>query len=276
MCHNVKKKNKENMDLTNVYIGFALATFAGLSTGIGSLLGLYSKFENKRLLSLALGFSAGVMIYVSFMELLLLSFDSLGGIYGDTYGKLIGVTSFIAGLLIMLFIDQLFDHHSIADFISRSSNKEESLLIRTGVFSAIALAIHNFPEGFATFTAAVYDPAVGVTLATAIAIHNIPEGLAVSVPIYYATKSKSKAFWISFASGLAEPLGAVIGFLIFRTVYNEALFGISFALCAGIMIYVALNELLPVSKEYGKPSDPIMGVTAGIIVMAISLILMYA
>ena len=276
MCHNVKKKNKENMDLTNVYIGFALATFAGLSTGIGSLLGLYSKFENKRLLSLALGFSAGVMIYVSFMELLLLSFDSLGGLYGDTYGKLIGVTAFIAGLLIMLFIDQLFDHHSIADFISRSSNKEESLLIRTGVFSAIALAIHNFPEGFATFTAAVYDPAVGVTLATAIAIHNIPEGLAVSVPIYYATKSKSKAFWISFASGLAEPLGAVIGFLIFRTVYNEALFGISFALCAGIMIYVALNELLPVSKEYGKPSDPIMGVTAGIIVMAISLILMYA
>ena len=276
MCHNVKKKNKENMDLTNVYIGFALATFAGLSTGIGSLLGLYSKFENKRLLSLALGFSAGVMIYVSFMELLLLSFDSLGGLYGDTYGKLIGVTSFIAGLLIMLFIDQLFDHHSIADFISRSSNKEESLLIRTGVFSAIALAIHNFPEGFATFTAAVYDPAVGMTLAIAIAIHNIPEGLAVSVPIYYATKSKSKAFWISFASGLAEPLGAVIGFLIFRTVYNEALFGISFALCAGIMIYVALNELLPVSKEYGKPSDPIMGVTAGIIVMAISLILMYA
>lgn len=276
MCHNVKKKNKENMDLTNVYIGFALATFAGLSTGIGSLLGLYSKFENKRLLSLALGFSAGVMIYVSFMELLLLSFDSLGGLYGDTYGKLIGVTAFIAGLLIMLFIDQLFDHHSIADFISRSSNKEESLLIRTGVFSAIALAIHNFPEGFATFTAAVYDPAVGMTLAIAIAIHNIPEGLAVSVPIYYATKSKSKAFWISFASGLAEPLGAVIGFLIFRTVYNEALFGISFALCAGIMIYVALNELLPVSKEYGKPSDPIMGVTAGIIVMAISLILMYA
>ena len=264
------------MDLTNVYIGFALATFAGLSTGIGSLLGLYSKFENKRLLSLALGFSAGVMIYVSFMELLLLSFESLVGLYGHTYGQLIGVTAFIAGLLMMLFIDQLFDHHSIADFISRSSNKDESLLVRTGLFSAIALAIHNFPEGFATFTAAVYDPTVGVTLATAIAIHNIPEGLAVSVPIYYATKSKTKAFWISFASGLAEPLGALIGFLIFRTVYNEALFGVSFALCAGIMIYVSLNELLPVAKEYGKPSDPIIGVTAGIIVMAISLILMYA
>ncbi len=264
------------MDSNNILIGFALATFAGLSTGIGSFLGLYSKFENKRLLSLALGFSAGVMIYVSFMELLLLSFDSLGGLYGDVFGKLVGVISFIMGLSIMFFIDQLFDHHSIADFISRSSNKDESLLVRTGVFSAFALAIHNFPEGFATFTAAVYDPTVGATLAIAIAIHNIPEGLAVSVPIYYATKSKSKAFWLSFASGLAEPVGELIGFLIFITVYNDALFGISFAFCAGIMIYVSLNELLPVAKEYGKPSDPIIGVTAGMIVMAISLILLYA
>jgi len=259
------------MDSNNILIGFALATFAGLSTGIGSFLGLYSKFENKRLLSLALGFSAGVMIYVSFMELLLLSFDSLGGLYGDIFGKLVGVISFIMGLSIMFFIDQLFEHHSIADFISRSSNKDESLLVRTGVFSAFALAIHNFPEGFATFTAAVYDPTVGATLAIAIAIHNIPE-----VPIYYATKSKSKAFWVSFASGLAEPVGALIGFLIFSTVYNDALFGISFAFCAGIMIYVSLNELLPVSKAYGKPSDPIIGVTAGMIVMAISLILLYA
>ena len=250
------------MELNNIYLGFALATFAGLSTGIGSGIALFTRSFNKRFLAIALGLSAGIMIYVSFVELMQLSFDSLTAIYGLSFGKLITVTGFVVGLLLMLLIDQLFDHHSIADFISRSEDKNESALIKAGVFSAIALAIHNFPEGFATFTATVYDPAIGFTLATAIAVHNIPEGIAVSVPIYYATKSKRKAFFISFLSGLAEPIGALIG--------------ISFAFCAGIMIYVALNELLPVAKEYGEPSDTIIGVTIGMIIMAISLIMMYA
>ena len=264
------------MELNNIYLGFALATFAGLSTGIGSGIALFTKFSNKRFLAIALGLAAGIMIYVSFIEMMQLSFESLAGIYGLTFGKLISVTGFVVGLLLMLLIDQLFDHQSIADFIARSEDENESVLIKAGVFSAIALAIHNFPEGFATFTATVYDPAIGFTLATAIAVHNIPEGIAVSVPIYYATRSKRKAFFISFLSGLAEPLGALIGFLIFKTVFNEALFGISFALCAGIMVYVALNELLPVAKDYGEPSDAIIGVTIGMIIMAISLIMMYA
>jgi len=264
------------MELNNIYLGFALATFAGLSTGIGSGLALFTSSFNKRFLAIALGLSAGIMIYVSFVELFQLSFESLMSIYGQNFGKLITVTGFVVGLLLMLLIDQLFDHQSIADFISRSEDKNESALIKAGIFSAIALAIHNFPEGFATFTATVYDPAIGLTLASAIAVHNIPEGIAVSVPIYYATKSKRKAFYISFLSGLAEPFGALIGFLIFRTVFNEALFGISFAFCAGIMVYVALNELLPVAKEYGEPSDTIIGVTIGMIIMAISLIMMYS
>src|SRR6056300_321576 len=235
------------MELNNIYLGFALATFAGLSTGIGSGIALFTKISNKRFLAIALGLSAGIMIYVSFMEMMQLSFESLSLIYGHNFGKLISVTGFVVGLLLMLLIDQLFDHQSIADFIARSENKNESSLIKAGVFSAIALAIHNFPEGF-----------------------------AVSVPIYYATKSKKKAFFISFLSAFAEPVGALIGFLIFRTVFNEALFGISFALCAGIMVYVALNELLPVAKDYGEPSDAIIGVTIGMIAMAVSLIMMYA
>ena len=235
------------MELNNIYLGFALATFAGLSTGIGSALALFTRSFNKRFLAIALGLSAGIMLYVSFVELMQLSFESLTSRYGLNFGKLITVTGVVVGLLLMLLIDQLFDHQSIADFISRSEDKNESVLIKAGVFSAIALAIHNFPEG-----------------------------IAVSVPIYYATKSKRKAFYISFLSGLAEPMGALIGFLIFRTVFNEALFGISFAFCAGIMVYVALNELLPVAKEYGEPSDTIIGVTIGMIIMAISLIMMYA
>ena len=172
------------MELNNIYLGFALATFAGLSTGIGSGLALFTRSFNKRFLAIALGLSAGIMIYVSFVELMQLSFESLMAIYGQNFGKLITVTGFVVGLLLMLLIDQLFDHQSIADFISRSEDKNESALIKAGIFSAIALAIHNFPEGFATFTATVYDPAIGLTLASAIAVHNIPEGIAVSVPIY--------------------------------------------------------------------------------------------
>ena len=198
------------MELNNIYLGFALATFAGLSTGIGSALALFTRSFNKRFLAIALGLSAGIMLYVSFVELMQLSFESLTTIYGLNFGKLITVTGFVVGLLLMLLIDQLFDHQSIADFISRSEDKNESVLIKAGVFSAIALAIHNFPEGFATFTATVYDPAIGFTLATAIAVHNIPEGIAVSIPIYYATKSKRKAFYISFLSGLAEPMGCLL------------------------------------------------------------------
>jgi ZIP family zinc transporter len=263
------------MDINNVIIGFVLATLAGLSTGIGSLMGIFSKLDNTRFLSLSLGFSAGVMIYVSFVELLQLSFNSLNEIFGFRFGALVSVTAFIMAILIMLFIDQLFDNRSIGDFVSSSTkNKKQGHLLRTGIFSALALAIHNFPEGFATFTAALYDPAIGVTLAIAIAIHNIPEGIAVAVPIYFATKSKKKAFWISLLSGIAEPIGALMGYLIFRSFINEAVFGITFAFCAGIMVYVALNEQLPVSREYGKPSDPIIGVSVGMIVMAVSLILM--
>ena len=133
------------MELNNIYLGFALATFAGLSTGIGSALALFTRSFNKRFLAIALGLSAGIMLYVSFVELMQLSFESLTTIYGLNFGKLITVTGFVVGLLLMLLIDQLFDHQSIADFISRSEDKNESVLIKAGVFSAIALAIHNFP-----------------------------------------------------------------------------------------------------------------------------------
>jgi ZIP family zinc transporter len=142
-----------------------------------------------------------------------------------------------------------------------------------GVFSALAIAIHNFPEGLATFIGALHDPTLGVSIAVAIAIHNIPEGIAVSVPIYYATQSKRKAFNYSFLSGFAEPVGAVVGFFLFQTLFNDATFGLIFASVAGIMVYISLDELLPTAEEYGEHHVAIMGLVAGMIVMAASLVL---
>ena len=142
-----------------------------------------------------------------------------------------------------------------------------------GLFSALAIAIHNFPEGLATFTAALTDPALGISIAVAIAIHNIPEGVAVSVPIYYATKSRSKAFWISLLSGLAEPVGAIIGFVILRPFLNETILGVIFGAVAGIMVYISLDELLPTASQYGKHHIAIGGLIAGMAIMAVSLLL---
>jgi zinc transporter, ZIP family len=156
---------------------------------------------------------------------------------------------------------------------SKDNKNEDSRLLRMGLFSALAIAIHNFPEGLATFMGALNDPALGVSIAVAIAIHNIPEGIAVSVPIYYATKSKKKAFWLSFLSGLSEPVGAIIGFFILRSIFNDVTFGILFASVAGIMVYISLDELLPTAEEYGEHHIAIGGLIAGMVVMALSLLL---
>jgi ZIP family zinc transporter len=142
-----------------------------------------------------------------------------------------------------------------------------------GVFSALAIAIHNFPEGLATFMTGINDPALGISIAVAIAIHNIPEGLAVSAPIFYATKSRKKAFVYSFLSGLAEPVGALIGYFVLRSFFTETTFGFIFSSVAGIMVYISLDELLPTAEEYGEHHLAIGGLIAGMIVMAVSLIL---
>jgi ZIP family zinc transporter len=142
-----------------------------------------------------------------------------------------------------------------------------------GAFSALAIAIHNFPEGLATFAVALSDPALGISIAIAIAIHNIPEGISVSVPIYYATGSKKKALFYSFISGLAEPFGALIGYFVLRSFFNDMVFGFLFGTVAGIMVYISIDELLPTSRKYGKEHQEIYGFIAGMGVMAVSLLL---
>jgi ZIP family zinc transporter len=263
----------------NVLFALGLTVFAGLSTGIGSLIGFMSKKFNPRFLTVALGFSAGVMIYVSMIEIFVKARDSLSITYGDKMGYVWTTVAFFVGIAVIALIDKLIPSYenphemNVEQKIEDSSDDQKQRLMRMGVFSALAIGIHNFPEGLATFMSGLTDPTLGISIAVAIAIHNIPEGLAVSAPIFYATKSRKKAFILSFLSGLAEPIGALIGYFILRSIFNDAMFGMIFASVAGIMVYISLDELLPTAEEYGEHHLAIGGLIAGMAVMAVSLLL---
>ncbi len=262
-----------------ILFALSLTIFAGLSTGIGSLIGFLSKRFNPKFLSGALGFSAGVMIYVSLVEIFFKAKDSLTAVYGEKTGYWVTIIGFFAGIAIIAIIDRLIpsyeNPHEIKNFSPEQDKDsvDSGRLMRMGLFSALAIAIHNFPEGLATFMSAMADPALGISIAVAIAIHNIPEGLAVSAPIYYATKSRKKAFIYSFLSGVSEPVGALLGYFLLRTVFNESMFGIIFSAVAGIMVYISLDELLPTAEEYGEHHIAIFGLIGGMAVMAVSLVL---
>ncbi len=277
----------------NVFFAFSLTLFAGLATGIGSFLAFFSRRDNASFLSTSLGFSAGVMIYVSFVEILSKSQEALSSYFGKTAGEWAAVGAFFLGIFIIALIDHFVpeyenphevrsdqrlaelkeDHFSFKKDKNNEDKAENLHLRRMGLFSALAIAIHNFPEGLATFASALNDPALGVSIAIAIALHNIPEGISVSVPLYYATGSKKKAFIYSFVSGLAEPVGAVIGYFLFRSFFNDFVFGVLFGVVAGIMVYISIDELLPTSRKYGKAHQEIYGFIAGMGVMAVSLVL---
>lgn len=262
-----------------VLFAFGLTLFAGLSTGIGSAIAFFTKRTNKKFLSVALGFSAGVMIYVSFAEILVHAREELVGELGVRLGNWINVIAFFGGILVIAIIDKLVPSYEnpheirLVEEMKSDVDHQNRKLIRMGLFTALAIAIHNFPEGIATFAAALTDPAIGIAIAIAIAIHNIPEGIAVSVPIYFATGNKKKAFTLSFLSGIAEPVGAIIGYLILMPFLNPMVMGILFAAIAGIMVFISLDELLPTSREFGEHHLSIYGLIAGMVVMAISLLL---
>ncbi len=268
------------MDWYAILFAFGLTLFAGLATGIGSAIAFFARTTNTRFLSISLGFSAGVMIYVSLVEIFSKAKISLTEVLGKVPGYWVTVGSFFAGIFLIAVIDRLIPEMENPHELKRIEDAEhpseafkKKKLLRMGMFSALAIGIHNFPEGLATFTAALQEPALGIAIAVAIAIHNIPEGIAVSVPVYYATGNKKKAFWLSFLSGLAEPVGGIIGFLILLPFLNDVIFGVLFAAVAGIMVFISIDELLPAAREYGKAHLSIYGVIGGMIVMAVSLLL---
>lgn len=268
------------MDLHNVLFAFGLTLLAGLSTGIGSALAFFTKKTNTKFLSVALGFSAGVMIYVSMIDIFAKARGFLIEELGEKGGSWATVAAFFGGIFLIAAIDKLVpsvenphELRRVEDLNSSNAEINRSKLIRMGTFTALAIAVHNFPEGLATFTSAIKNPSLGIAIAFAIAIHNIPEGIAVSAPIFYATGDRRKAFRLSFLSGLSEPVGAVIGYLLLFRIFNDVVFGVLFASVAGIMLFISLDELLPTAREYGEPHLAIYGLISGMLVMAVSLLL---
>ncbi|MFO7756496.1 MAG: zinc transporter ZupT [Bacteroidales bacterium] len=263
------------MEFTTILNAFLLTLFAGLATGIGSALAFFSKRTNTRFLSISLGFSAGVMIYVSFVEILFKASESLTIIYGEDKGWWFTIAAFFGGITFIAIIDRLIpgveNPHEVRRIEDMDKKPSKTRLMRMGTLTALAIGIHNFPEGLATFIAALDNAELGLAIAIAIAIHNIPEGIAISVPVYYATGSRRKAFTLSFLSGLAEPIGALIGFAVLMPFMGDQLFGLLFASVAGIMVFISLDELLPAAREYGEHHLSIYGLLCGMAVMAFSL-----
>lgn len=300
--------------MKDVWIAIGLTAFAGLATGIGSVIAFTARRTDYRFLSIATGFSAGVMLYVSFVEIFIKGVDALIIRYGDYWGHWVNAASFFGGMLLIGVVDNIIpavgNPHEIhseeetaplhdpsaplpesAPGFKVSDNKppfgthdhyiDNKGLMRMGLFTALAIGIHNFPEGLATFLAALHDPSLGIAIAVAIALHNIPEGISVAVPIFYATGNRRKAFIYSLFSGLAEPVGAIIAFIIMRLfiggdsgIISPQVMGILFGGVAGIMVYISLDELLPTSRAYGRGHDSILGLIAGMLAMALSLLMM--
>ncbi len=266
-------------EFNNILFAFLLTLFAGLATGIGSALAFFTKTTNTKFLSVALGFSAGVMIYVSMVEIFNKAKILLIENHSEVTGTWITVVSFFAGIAFIGVIDRLIpsaeNPHEIKRVEEIKGHKEakNKKLYRMGLFTALAIAIHNFPEGIAVFIAGLADLKIAIPTAIAIAIHNIPEGIAVSVPVSYATGNKRKAFLLSFLSGLAEPFGALIALVFLKSFFSPTLLGVTFAAVAGIMIFISLDELLPTAREYGHHHLSIYGLIGGMAVMAVSLLL---
>lgn len=246
-------------------IPLALSLIAGLSTVIGAFILFFSKTHDKKLITFALSFSAGVMITVSFTDLFSSAEENLRKYHGNIKGILFSLFFLISGALIALLIDKLIPEEPKNLHSSQPDN-----LYRVGFVSMIALMIHNFPEGIATFISGYENTSLGISIALAIALHNIPEGISIAMPIYYSTKSKSKAFKYTLYSGLAEPLGAFIAFLFLRPYINEIILSITFALVAGIMLYISFAELIPTAREYGYHRTYLLSIFLGVVIIILS------
>lgn len=264
-----------DISLHTLLIAFSITLAAGLATVFGSFLVFTSKKPNPRLLAFGLAFAGGAMVYVSLSEILNKSIAAFSLSYGDKLGFSFGTLAFLAGVLLIVLVDRLIPnpHQGLEsdDPFFREHNKE--YIKRVGILTAVAITAHNFPEGLATFFAMLESPTVGAPLAMAIAIHNIPEGIAIAVPVYFATHNKGYAVAASLISGLAEPVGALIGYVLLAPYLSHTVFGVVFGMIAGVMVFLALDELLPAAKKYAQGHETVYGLVTGMGALSISLIL---
>jgi len=251
-----------------MWIALLLALGAGLSTTVGSLLGLIVKKPGPKFMSFTLGFSAGIMIFVSFVELLAKAIQTVGFIGSNLV--------FFIGMGTYFFIDLFLPH----EYIGQHDHPQDKYyridegmrrLERTGLLVAIGISVHNFPEGIATFVGTLEDMNLGLAIAVAIAIHNIPEGLAISAPVYAATGSREKAFLWSFLSGVSEVVGAGLAAIFLMPFLSESLMGYVLAAVAGIMVVISLDEIIPAAKSFPSEHVPLFGMMAGMALMMVSL-----
>lgn len=261
----------------NFILALILTVVAGLSTGIGGAIIIFTKRLSNKFLAASLGFSAGVMLFISLVEMFGEAEGALTLIYGEKLGFLYTLLSFFGGIGLIAIIDNLVPsaenpHEVNAISLEKGGTVEKSNFMRLGIISAIAIAVHNFPEGMATFVSTMENPQAGLSIALAVAIHNIPEGIAVAIPIYYATQSKGKAIGNSFLSGAAEPLGGILGFFLLSALFKESFLGVILGAVAGIMVYISLDELLPTAEKYGKHHIAIIGVIAGMAFMGLTML----
>lgn len=259
----------------NIWIALAVTLAAGLATALGSGLVLFSRRPDPRLLAFGLAFAGGAMVYVSLSEILNKSIESFTQAYDARLGYTFGTFAFLLGILAIVAIDHFIPnpHESLDAQDPAFREDNPSYIKRVGLLTSLAITAHNFPEGLATFFATLESPSVGMPLAFAIAIHNIPEGIAIAVPVYFATRNKAYAFMASLLSGLAEPVGAAIGYFLLSGSLSHATFGWVFGLISGVMVFLALDELLPAAKRYAKGHETVYGLVAGMVTLALSLVL---
>lgn len=257
-------------------VAFLITLLAGLATVIGGLIAVSARRGNRAFLAVALAFSAGAMLYVSFVEIMPKAVDSLGQSDSGGNALLWATVAFFGGIALVALLD-----HGLSRLqqrgrarVDHSGGSSHDRLRRMGLLIALVVALHNFPEGLATFLVLLEEPAVGLAIAVAIAIHNIPEGIAIAAPIHEGTGSKRRAVAMSMAAGLAEPAGAILGYAILAPFITDAVFGVVFAAVAGVMVFISLHELIPAAREHGRPLLATNGAIAGMIVMAASLILL--